>query len=221
MQIDLSKEARGTPPPRTSFERVIVVFQIFAYLVAALPLRLMYRAHKRLPVNFSALKQGSLIISNHQSMVDPFFVTASMPFRDFLRVLPIRFPTADFVYKSAYLNPKFFPFLKFFGCFSIGATHLERMRVIFYIRELLKQRRTVFLFPEGEITKGTNVKDLKQGIDFLVRDAASVLFVRLHGLNGAEHATGGRRHKIIFGDVFETPPQMSVDEMHAYLEQLS
>lgn len=221
MQQDLLSGTRGTPPPRTPFERVIVLFQILAYLIAALPLRLIYRAHKRLPANIKILECGSLIISNHQSMVDPFFVTASMPFRAFLKVLPIRFPTADFVFKSKLLNPKFFPFLALLGCFSIGATHVERMQVIFYIRKLLKDGRTVFLFPEGEINEGTNVKDLKQGIDFLIRDAKYVLFVRLHGLNGTTHETGGRRHKIIFGEVFEIPPVMSVEEMRTYLEQLA
>ena len=202
-------------------EGVLVVAQILFYIFAAIPLRLWYRAQRVFVSDTNSLTKGALIISNHQSMVDPFFVLACVPFRTFLKLLPIRFPTMDCIYVSPIYNPKFFPILKWLGCFTIGNTSTERMKAIFYIRTLLKRGRTVFLFPEGEIIKENNVKDLKQGIDFFIKDAPQVMFVRLYGLNGAyrdEH--NRRRHKITFGEVFTPPPVMSVDEMQRYLENL-
>jgi 1-acyl-sn-glycerol-3-phosphate acyltransferase len=131
---------------------VLIVPQTLIYLVSAIPLRLWYRARKQLPGNIEKLREGSLLVANHQSLVDPFFIVMSLPIHVYMRLLPIRFPTADWAYTSWHFNPPFFPFLKLLGCFTIGTTSTDKMRAMFYIRELLKQRKTVMLFPEGEIT---------------------------------------------------------------------
>ena len=89
------------------------------------------------------------------------------------------------------------------------------MRAIFYIRELLRKRKTVFLFPEGRITNERTVRELKQGLEFFMGDALNVMFIRLHGFNEA-----GERRRISFGDVLEPPPRMSLTEMQTYLENL-
>jgi 1-acyl-sn-glycerol-3-phosphate acyltransferase len=141
-----------------------------------------------------------------------------MPFLAFLSILPIRFPTHDSFFYSFFYNPRFFPVLSLLGCIPVGTTSAERMKVIFYIRKLLQQKKTVFLFPEGEIIKEKNVKQLKQGIDFFIKDASMVMFVRFHGLNKTFREGVSRR--ISFGEVFEPPPSMTVDGMRAYLEDL-
>ncbi len=199
----------------------IVVFQILSYIIGAIPLRLLYRGKRVLPDDLHRLRRGSLLISNHQSMVDPFYVLAHLPLNHFLRILPIRFPTDGKVYASSFYNPKLFPILTLLGCFSVGVTKAEKMRAIFYIRGLLKKRETVFLFPEGEIIKERNVKDLKRGIDFFIDDALNVLFVRISGLNGVKRTLHDTvKCTITFGEVFEPPPSMSVAEMQTYLENL-
>jgi len=206
---------------KTVPDSILVVTQVLAYIFCALPLRIWYRALRTLPNNLHQLVRGSLILSNHQSMADPFFVLACVPVRVFLRILPIRFPTADFIYKSKFYNPRFFPFITLLGCFSIGSTSIERMRTIFYIRTQLKAGYTIFLFPEGEITKEQNVKELKEGVDFFMHDAKSVMFVRLHGLNRYGRMRRQRgRCRVTFGEVFTHAPSMTIEEMHRYLDHL-
>ena len=196
---------------------VIVISQILLYVFVAMPLRLWFRAKRTLPANVHTMKRGILVAGNHQSLVDPFFVVLNFPFRQYLNILPMRFPTADWVLRQAW-NPWFFPVLRFLGCFSIGTTSAEKMKSIFYIRSLLKKDETVFLFPEGRITNEKQVKDLKKGIDFFMWDAHSVMFVRLRGFNGYDG--GQSRYSITYGDVLTPPPSMSVEQMTAYLNNL-
>ncbi len=197
---------------------VISTTQIVAYLLAGVPLRMLYRARRIFPRNIETLERGVLVVANHQSMVDPFIIVFSLPFRLYLKMLPLRFPTAHHIFTSRWYNPRFFPFLKLLGCFTIGTTSAENMHVIFYMREKLAQGYTFCMFPEGGINEAHTVKDLKRGVDFFMKHAKKVLFVRLHGFNDAVFARSTRR--IVYGEVFDPPPEMSVDEMRSYLENL-
>lgn len=200
---------------------LISIVQVLAYVIGALPLRIMYRTERKLPHNLHLLRRGSLIVSNHQSMLDPFIVSACLPFHIFLKMVPIRPPVIDYIFRDPRYNPPFFPILKMFGCFSIGKTSAEKMKSIFYIRELLKRHETVFLFPEGGISTEHTVKEFKQGVDFFMDQALNVIFVRLRGFNKKKNrASGYKGHQITFGEVFEPAPHMSVEEMRQYLEHL-
>ncbi|MCA9358976.1 1-acyl-sn-glycerol-3-phosphate acyltransferase [Candidatus Kaiserbacteria bacterium] len=199
---------------------ILVCTQMLAYIVAAIPLRLFYDVKRRFVGDIGKIRKGSLIISNHQSMVDPFLVLACLPLKDFLRLLPIRFPASDVIYKNPRFNPKIFPIMTLLGCFSIGGTVSERTHAIFYIRDLLNKNKTVFLFPEGAISREDNVLNLKQGVDFFIKNTHSVMFVRLEGLNHKVRGVEKTGHYVTFGEVFDPPPAMSVEEMKDYLESL-
>lgn len=200
---------------------VISLSQIIVYLLGVLPVRAMHRAERKLPENIHTLKKGSLVAANHQSFMDPFFVIMSLPFVTFLRLIPIRFPTSGEIFDHPKYNPRFFPVLKLLGCFSIGKNVTQRMAAIFYVRELLQARKTVFLFPEGKITQEKNVRELKSGIDFFIKDCVNVMFVRLRGFNGIKRKYFVKNtYSVTFGEVFEPPLVMTVDEMREYLEQL-
>ncbi len=197
---------------------IIILAQIILYIVIVIPLRVRYRARRSLPGNIYTLKKGSLILSNHQSMVDPFFITISLPFFVYLRILPLRFPTAEAIYSNPFYNPKFFPLLKMFGCFSIGKNPQEMTACIFYMRDLLIKKHTLFLFPEGKIVSEKTIGEFRKGVSFFVRDCANVMFVRLRGFNNKRRLYyPGGEHSITFGRVMQPDVKMTTEEMRNYL----
>ncbi|MCA9360701.1 1-acyl-sn-glycerol-3-phosphate acyltransferase [Candidatus Nomurabacteria bacterium] len=206
-----------TKPPTYS-DLTITVSQILLYIFVAFPLRLCYRAKRTLPKNIKLLRSGSLMVANHQSFADGFYVILALPFRTYLSMLPLRFPVADWVLRNPFFNPPFFRLLKFLGCFSIGITSTEKMKGIFYIRSLLKNKKSVVLFPEGSITSDKNVKELKEGLDFFKKHAINMTFVRLRGFNVRKG--GESKCSITYGEVFEPPPKMSLVQMGEYLNSL-
>lgn len=163
---------------KTPFAPLIVVFQVFAYLFAALPLRLFYRATRKLPEDIHMLTKGSLLVSNHQSLADPFIVTANLPARVFFRLLPIYFPVDHFWIRK----PFFKILLPCLGCYDVGSTRREKMMALFFTHQLLEQKKTVFLFPEGEISND-QIKEFQKGIEYFVHAAIAVIFVRMEGFH--------------------------------------
>lgn len=172
---------------------IIVVSQVGAYIFLALSLRLFYRAQRSLPKNIGTLSCGSLLIANHQSLLDPFVVTANLPARVFFRLVPIYFPVHHFWISKPVLGN----ILPCLGCYDVGDTRKEKMLALFYTHQLLAQKKTVFLFPEGEISKG-EIKEFKRGIEYIIQVAVNVVFVRMEGFHVASLRT---KRKLFYSKV--------------------
>lgn len=172
---------------------IVVVFQVCAYIFVALSLRLLYRAQRFLPKNIGTLSRGSLLIANHQSLLDPFIVTANLPACVFFRLVPIYFPVHHFwISKRVFRN-----ILPCLGCYDVGDTRKEKMLALFYTHQLLTQKKTVFLFPEGEISK-EEIKEFKRGIEYFIQVAVNVVFVRMEGFHSASMRT---KRKLFYSEV--------------------
>jgi 1-acyl-sn-glycerol-3-phosphate acyltransferase len=205
------------------FRSVVTIVQIVVYLLFALPIRFIYKAKRTLPENIDLLQKGVLIVANHQSKMDPFFILACIPLKTFMKILPVSFPVLDDFYYSPVYNPRLFPFLKMLGCFPVGTESHEKMRTMFYIRDLLHANQTVFIFPEGKISREEyDVDALQQGIEFFTNYAPQVVFVRIYGLNGIYHEDhiAERACKIVFGDVLPSPISFQAVEVRDYLRRL-
>jgi 1-acyl-sn-glycerol-3-phosphate acyltransferase len=159
---------------------IISFFQLLSYFVFYIPLRIFYLIEGEPPSNIKELKRGSLLVSNHQSYLDPWIVMHKIPFWVGLRLLPIYFPIAH-----KYMgNPYFSRILKLVGGYDIGATSRENMLGLIYTRRLLSEGKTVFLFPEGKIARnGSEILEFKKGIEFFTKDAKNIIFVRMKGFN--------------------------------------
>ncbi len=204
------------------FNFSILVVQFFCYLLLCLPLRLYFKAQRHLGDNISDLGKGSLVVCNHQSKIDPFFILACLPFRVFMSLLPVRFPVLDEYYSSSWYNSKIFPFLTLLGCFPVGEEGVDRMKSVFFIRSLLKKGVTVLIFPEGKLVKDEKVEKLHQGINFFFKDAAEVVFVRIFGLNGVYHLedVASSRSRIVFSKVYVNPETINFEQAEKYLNDL-
>lgn len=193
--------------------------QILVYIISTIPLRIIYATKISKTTNLKGLHRGTVLISNHQSNVDPFLILSCFSLRQFLNIVPVRFPVADHVYKDKKLNPRFFPILKILGCFSIGDTATKKMRALFYIKQLLEQGVTLLIFPEGKHNQEIKVTEFKQGINFFKDAADSMVLIKLTGLN--KTARDNNRASVTFSEVFSPPPSMTSDELSIYLDKLS
>ena len=219
MLSNVDSSARNASPSAPDW--IIVVMEIAAYIIVLIPLRLYARARRRLPKTLNKLRGGSLLVSNHQSMADPFVILAHLPFLAFLHMLPIRFPTDDERFRSPAMNPRFFPLMTLLGCYSIGKTNHEKMVALFYTRQLLEKGYSVCLFPEGQITQEKEVQALQKGIEFFKNAARNVMFVRMHGFHEKKDVSFLlKKRSITFGEVLPTPLTMTLEEMHTYLNTL-
>lgn len=201
-------------------DRVLFIVQVLIYFFCAIPLRIIYRSKIKYTASLDNLRKGSLFVSNHQSKVDPFLILACLPPRDYLRTIPVRFPLTEDFFSSKYLNPRLFPILTILGCFSAGSTTYTKMHTVFYIRKLLKQNKTIMIFPEGKISTEISILDFKKGVDFFIKSAHSVIFIRLGGFKNNKKHRGEKVSHVTFGEVFSPPPEMSSHDMKNYLEKL-
>ncbi len=196
----------------------ISFFQFLAYFILYIPLRLIYRNQHFYASNIEALSRGSLIIANHQCKFDPFIIMGNLPFFVFLRIIPARFPT-----KQEFMEVPFFGFfLKFLGCYSVGTTKKEKMGVLLRTCEFLRNGETIFLFPEGSISH-SKMKGFQKGIEFFMKEAGLIIFVRLEGFNDKirNHLLSSKR-KIFYGEVREPGTmELNAEKIKQYFNLLS
>lgn len=188
----------------------ITFTQFVVYVLVSRLLRYFFRANRKVSKTMSALKKGSLIISNHQSVLDPFIILSHLPIRVFLRMLPIRFPTTHDYYK--YLR-----FLFFVGAYDIGADKRERMIGLFRTRQFLMNRESVMIFPEGKISEEEEILEFKKGITFLTDIATNVIFVRMEGFSQKHWIRKKTRRSVAFSDVCDLSGNC---EDHEYIRKL-
>lgn len=126
------------------------------------------------------IHKGTLIISNHQSKSDPFFIMYSMKWGEIFSNIPCYFPVTPNYMRST----KHGWVLKQLNCYDVGETTTERMRALFKTRDIIRKKNTLILFPEGHINRvNDDVKDFFGGIDILMREEIPIIMVRLRGFN--------------------------------------
>lgn len=128
----------------------------------------------------NSIPQGTLIVANHQSRLDPFFIVYHIGLRNLLINLPLYFPAASNYMRNIFLGGP----MRLMGCFDIGATSLEKAKGLLRIKSLLSKKKTVLIFPEGRIVaRSQNPHVFEKGISFLLEQNAPVLLVRIQGLD--------------------------------------
>lgn len=177
---------------------VIKYCQLLSYFIFYIPFKVFYKIEGDIPKDIKKIKRGSLLVSNHQTHLDPWIIMTKIPFSVGIKILPIRCPVCD-EYMS---NPYFSKILKILGCYNIGKTSRENTLNIFYTRELLQKGETVFLFPEGRISRdGKNICDFKRGIEFFVKESKNVIFARMKGFNEVKLPSFRAKCSITFSPV--------------------
>ncbi len=136
---------------------------IATYLLIAIPLRIIFRIKRKGELEIK--RSGKYILAaNHPSKIDPFLILASLPFRIYLKIIPIRFVTAQ-NYLNKWYN-KFF--LIPLGCISNRPKRNKKPLEI--LEKRLRSGETIFIFPGGELEKRGLKSEPKVGVVYLERN---------------------------------------------------
>ncbi len=139
--------------------------QIFIWPICTLVLRLIFRgdvsSELKLP-NKNGAKY--IVTANHQSMLDPFVLTAAIPLKIFIKLLPFRYMTANQYVENGHSK---WP-LKILGSFPAFKTEKEDYGLK-RADQILNSGQTLFIFPEGGRTLASDSKP-KPGIALLASE---------------------------------------------------
>jgi long-chain acyl-CoA synthetase len=144
----------------------ISFFQYFTILVE----RFIFKLFAGLRVEgrqFLEVLNGPVIfIANHRSMLDPYVLTAAIPFKHHRYVLPFRFAT-----KVTYLNnPLLKPFLTLWGCFPVAPRSGSIEEVLAPALDVTRDReQSMVYFPEGKVIKEEGLHQARPGIAYLTK----------------------------------------------------
>ena len=120
-------------------------------------LRLFYRVKTAGESNFPA-KGGVLLLPNHITWADAFFLTAACP-------RPVRFVMEQSFMDSAAIRI----FCQLFDTVPISsAKPREALKIS---AEALKEGHVVCIFPEGQLTRTGTLRELKRGFELIARQA--------------------------------------------------
>ena len=168
------------------------------------------------------IPHGTLIIANHQSKIDPFLISYHVGIKNWTSIVPIRYPvTPD------YMNKHIMGFIIcLFGGYNIGNTPLERLKKLVYTRELLRQKYSVVLFPEGKIVRDRDrVAEFQKGAHMLFNENYPLVFVRLTGLNRKHYLrfwkNKDKNIKLIYSKCYDetVDPKEKIEAMVSFFEK--
>jgi len=98
------------------------------------------------------LRGGALILANHTSYSDPFYVGRAFAYRR------MYFMAADVVLKNRFIGI----LLKGMGCIPINRETYD-IRAIKRIISLAKEGQTIAIFPQGGVHRDNSIQEIKNG----------------------------------------------------------
>lgn len=163
---------------------------------------------------FEENQKNLLIISNHQSKLDPFLILASVGLKHTYARLPFRFPVMA---KFARSFPIGF-FITLFGGYDIGETLEEKAKALFYTRNLIATGNSVLIFPEGKIVHGvSDFRTFQKGYTALLVCNPNLLLVKIDNFSSmTTHFFRKKRPSIIFSEVKNS---LNYEEKQKVIEQ--
>jgi 1-acyl-sn-glycerol-3-phosphate acyltransferase len=112
--------------------------------------------------------KGKIIVANHISDLDPFFICSMIPFSQRLRLFPVIFLAKQELFATRTGNFSF----RLLGCVPVGEGKSFAVR---NITKEIKKGRTIFIFPEGTVSADGIVGKDQGAIKFLAHFNSFVL----------------------------------------------
>lgn len=181
----------------------------FCFNLIWLPCRLIFKFFLHYQVkNQEGLKNTKpplIIAANHVFFMDPFLIGAAFPFNS--NVFPIRFATAPKYYWSL-----LFPFVWLLGTFPIYRK-IGLAKSLKVPLKILKQKRTVGIFPQGKVRHLGRPKKHRRGTAYLaIKTRAPILPIKIEGglnLTLKKFFLRKDRITIVIGEVFSLPQEFN------------
>jgi len=142
---------------------LIILTQITTYFVIGIPLKLIYRVKKKYSLEIDP-SEKYIIVANHHKRIDPFLISYSFKFKDYLKLIPLRIITYQKLFDYILLRP----FLVILGCIptnkSLNKIHSNHSNsIIPSLNKLIYDNQTIFFFPEGKRIKNDKNIKIKTG----------------------------------------------------------
>lgn len=120
--------------------------------------------------NAYGIKKPFVIMSNHKTIFDPWIIAGHIPFRTFLRLLPIRIlGTKTYTDRTCIALEKFkvISFIHYiYGVIGIKKEMSFEEKTDPLV-DAIKRGQTVFLFPEGGLNKEKGVGNFRRGVPYI------------------------------------------------------
>ena len=148
-----------------------ILILIITHIILAIPLRFIFRIEsnsKDIKINE---RKKYIIVANHPSKLDPFLITAALPFNIFIKLEPFSFVTSENYLKRWHYKY----FLKMWGC--VSNIEKDGKKPLALLKEKLNNNETIFLFPGGELEKEGKSVPPKIGAIYLEREVKDSLIL--------------------------------------------
>lgn len=170
------------------------------------------------------LRCGTIFVLNHKNPLDPWIFFHSLPFKVFLKVLPIRIyagtkfgrnPLINFLDNIKIINLIYF----LYGCVKVpeGGTAEEKLNKIF---SAIEDNQSILFFPEGKLNMQPKISEIKDGISILRSKYPEKIFF-FAGINYIRDEKGKTKAKVIFGKSEKYHPSSEVVYKDNVKSQLS
>ncbi|HVE58893.1 MAG TPA: lysophospholipid acyltransferase family protein [Pyrinomonadaceae bacterium] len=204
---------KNSAPTKYAPPLVIDAARYISYAAGKILWRVKYHGRKNIPKN---LKSGLLIVANHQTYFDPFWICAPIK-RKF------RFMAWDKAFDWFFIGW----LIKYLGSFPVDTTRGTTKSVLRESFSTLKDGATLLIFPEGarSFPDGKLLEFKTGAIRIAMEAGVPVLPVTVKGANRVWSQTMKRPHfskvEIFYHPLFHVPRPPDKEDMREHLEKLT
>jgi 1-acyl-sn-glycerol-3-phosphate acyltransferase len=169
--------------------------------------------------NLKKIKGPAIFISNHESYFDPCIIGASIPVAR-TNLWPVYFLAHDEKFENKLLNAG----LRLYGAFP-GRIGEGVEKAIKKPLKLLKQKKTICIFPEGCYDHESEINRMRELASLLsIKTGTPIVPVFIYGIydggiSWKKILNRGREVKVIFGEPIYPDKNMGAKEMTALFQQ--
>ncbi len=186
---------------------------LITYVCTSRFLRSFFRLDVTVPRQLIHLTKGRyIVVANHKRMVDGHLIIASLPFRVFFTLLPIRSFTANIYFRHWWQRLLLLPL----GCFRAYSTD-GKLSGVKGALSLSDRGQLLLIFPEGRRVRSRTKAEVKVGIGYLAKKREfTIIPVFIQNKKNSQ----ANKTKIIWGKPFKLSQTMQSKDLQALSEQI-
>lgn len=173
---------------------------IITYLLTSLPLRFIFRIKTNASRISLERNNKYIIAANHPIRIDAFLILSSMPLKEYIKLLPIRFPIADKYINTWYKKMLLLPL----G--DVPVNKGKNDKILPRLIEMLKDGQTIFIHPTGSLEKKGRKLTPKVGTVYIEKEVndSKIIPVNIR-IRGKINLINLIKRKIIISINFKKP----------------